>query len=475
MTAERPVVPAEVDNPPGLSRLSRRVSDYARAMRRMRGELAADGRDAAVRAVARHGLDDPVVALLDGWAVVSDTVTFYTELIADEGYLRTAQQPGSVRELALSVGYEPDPGVAAEVDLAVTADSGPLVPEVVTIPAGTAVQSVPAESTFDGPPLPSARPQTFETLAAADVRAAWNALPVFEDRPQNLAGATAIWLPGTVTLRPGDPVLIDDMLRTVTFADTTARTGWTRVHLDAALGGDAVVRTSAKRARLFGWNAPDPNLLVINGKPPVGITGNKRDGYSWDGFPMGSGELELDGEFPEIAPGSWLVVQPGDGTAVALQAGSIRLDGQSRFGVSGPITRVTPDTAPDPELQFDRRRAVVHCVSVTHDTGREPADGLLTVDTVAVPPFSPPLPDGHRLLLVWDGGERRPRSAAVTVRHSQVAAGRVYLTVDGDLSPVPARGLAVRANVVRRRKSGRSSAAATAPPPSRPSRCAKGR
>ena len=51
--------------------------------------------------------DDPTVALLDAWATVGDVLGFYLDRIADEGYLTTATQPGSILALASLVGYQP--------------------------------------------------------------------------------------------------------------------------------------------------------------------------------------------------------------------------------------------------------------------------------------------------------------------------------------------------------------------------------
>ena len=100
------------------------MRDRLAAGRAEYGDLADDGDDLALRAMARLGTDDPSIALLDAWAVVTDTVAFYSERIANEGFLRTATQRRSVRELARTLGYELRPGVAAQVDLVFTVEIG---------------------------------------------------------------------------------------------------------------------------------------------------------------------------------------------------------------------------------------------------------------------------------------------------------------------------------------------------------------
>ena len=70
----------------------------------MRAVLGADPRP-AVRALALRGPDE-AIALLDAWALVANAVSFYTERIAQEGFLRTATERESVRWLARTLGYE---------------------------------------------------------------------------------------------------------------------------------------------------------------------------------------------------------------------------------------------------------------------------------------------------------------------------------------------------------------------------------
>src|SRR6185312_7470544 len=190
---------------------------------------------------AAHGSDEPAIALLDAWALVADVVAFYSERIATEGFLRTATQTGSVRELARTLGYELRPGVAADADLVLLAETAPGAPGTVTVAAGTPVQSVPG---------PGQLPQTFQTAADLQVRGVWNSLPVQGSTAQTvITGAQSIWLQGTqFRLKPGDRLLIAgtpdgspgvrQRYVTVVQAVVTAPDGldgWTRVDLNAAL------------------------------------------------------------------------------------------------------------------------------------------------------------------------------------------------------------------------------------------------
>jgi hypothetical protein len=83
--------PLPLANRPGLATLDYRVGRYAD----FRATMQADLSDAAVPALAglrTREADDPAMALLDAWAVGADVLSFYTERIANEGYLRTATE-----------------------------------------------------------------------------------------------------------------------------------------------------------------------------------------------------------------------------------------------------------------------------------------------------------------------------------------------------------------------------------------------
>src|SRR5262249_53426727 len=174
--------------------------------------------------------------LLDAWAVVADVLTFYQERIANELYLRTATERGSILELARLIGYELRPGVAASTYLAFTLDespgalgqssslsktaqSSPAPLPPVTIDIGTKVQSVPG---------PGETAQTFETIEKIEARAEWNAIRPLPVQPQQIeAGPPRILLQGAaLNLNPGDQFLIAGAVKQATrvIADQDANT-----------------------------------------------------------------------------------------------------------------------------------------------------------------------------------------------------------------------------------------------------------
>src|SRR5262249_20159999 len=140
--------------------------------------------------------------------------------LAQEAFLRTAVDPGSLRELGRLVAYRLRPGVAAQTTLAFfvepppdltgggaaggaapNAFPPPTMSRVVNAPAGLAVRSVPG---------PGEQPQTFETVQPVTARAAWNALRATQTRPMVIAAnMDHAYLAGTaLSLKVGDRLLI---------------------------------------------------------------------------------------------------------------------------------------------------------------------------------------------------------------------------------------------------------------------------
>ncbi|NTU84704.1 MAG: hypothetical protein HGA45_35960 [Chloroflexales bacterium] len=198
-----PEAPAH-DNRPGLPALRYRVGTHGSFMRRMLARLAVELPDLTSRAG-----DDPAIAMLDAWATAADVLSFYSERMANEHYLRTAAERRSVLELARAIGYELSPGVAAGVELAFTLDEFPGSTPQTSIPSGTRVQSVPA---------PGEQPQSFETVEAIEARVKWNAMRPRQTRPQRLAiGASGDHLYRFAL--PGEPPLSGPGVTAIAVAD----------------------------------------------------------------------------------------------------------------------------------------------------------------------------------------------------------------------------------------------------------------
>ncbi|MDD7926956.1 putative baseplate assembly protein [Actinomycetospora chibensis] len=233
-----------MQNRPGLDAIAYRVGTHRQFLDAMTARLSAtDG----LPALTTRQPDDPALALLDAAASLADVLTFYQERIANEGYLRTATEDGSIRELGRLVGYAPRPGVAATTFLSYTLDDDVRA----LLPRGSRVQSVPG---------PGEQAQTFETVEELDARGEWNTLPVRTTRDRNAAilddaaklstptgPPPSIALAGTSTgLNPGDPLLAD-------FGETQVLFRVIEVESDAA--------ADRTRVAVLPWTPPGPNGL----------------------------------------------------------------------------------------------------------------------------------------------------------------------------------------------------------------------
>ncbi len=194
-------------NRPGLVDLIYRRGSHGEILKRLTDRLAVeeipDGNLKGIRPLSDLTVrtsDDPLLALLDAWAVSLDVLGLYQERIANEGYLRAADERKSVQELVRSLGYELKPGVAASAKLSFFVEDAPGAPDEVNIPKGTKVVSIPGQDEM---------PQTFETTADSLAKASWNQMTPQLKAPQKISSkAEKLYLQGIDThLHPGEKVL----------------------------------------------------------------------------------------------------------------------------------------------------------------------------------------------------------------------------------------------------------------------------
>src|SRR5579859_7067306 len=165
--------PQQALNGPGLAAIAYRAGTWASFKESMLARLSSSDYP-ALAALQTRSDDDFSIALLDASAVMLDILTFYQERLANESYLRTATQLDSLTQLSRLIGYHPSPGVSAATWLAFTLKSATGLPanpgtSAITIPAGTQVQSVPAQGQT---------PQSFATSVDVLAKPGWNAMPV---------------------------------------------------------------------------------------------------------------------------------------------------------------------------------------------------------------------------------------------------------------------------------------------------------
>ncbi|MFE4748969.1 putative baseplate assembly protein [Streptomyces mirabilis] len=193
-----PRTPLPRTNPPGRPTVDYRVGTHGTFLDTMRAALSRDPRLAGLHT---RDADDPSLALLDGWALIADLLAFYTERIANEGYLRTALEQRSLFELGRLLGHRPRPGLAATTHLAYLLEDVPGTDLTATVPRGSRAQSVP---------LPGELPQTYETSEDLSARTAWNTLRPRLTRPTVLDEHTScVYLRGIDSaVQVGDRLLL---------------------------------------------------------------------------------------------------------------------------------------------------------------------------------------------------------------------------------------------------------------------------
>ena len=199
------LAPAPVHNPPGRTALAYRVGEYGSFRAALLDRLASPAYPALDGLTVRTP-DDPAIGLLDATAVLGDLLTFHSERIADEAYIRTANEHRSLVLLGRLVGHRPRPGVAAATHLAYTLERDPRAESLpVTIARGARSHSVPASA--------DEQSLTFETSRDLTARWDWNELKVRRRRPslvtpEDLERRSELFVEGTAnSLQTGDQLL----------------------------------------------------------------------------------------------------------------------------------------------------------------------------------------------------------------------------------------------------------------------------
>jgi photosystem II stability/assembly factor-like uncharacterized protein len=250
-------------NPPGLSALAYRVSNYTTAKQRILESLYVPliPDRVTLAALKTRDRDDITIALIDAWAMVIDVLTFYQERIANEGFWCTATERRSLLELAREIGYELEPGVSASTYLVFTVETTPGAPSVVTVAEGTAIASIPGENE---------QSQIFETSESLTARADWNAFFPRLSRPQIITPKTnQLYLQGLdLKLQVGDRLLLIDQesseyqyLLKLTAVDVLTdqqrtRISWEEQELGVGSPRNPRLFAFRQRAALFGNIAP---------------------------------------------------------------------------------------------------------------------------------------------------------------------------------------------------------------------------
>ena len=317
-------------NRPGLPEIDYRMGTFATFRQSILNDLS---RTSELSGLRSRISDDYSISTVDMWSAVADIVAFYSERIANEGFIRTATSRESVLRLARLLDYQLAPGLAARTLLAFTLESG----ATATIPSRTRVQSTPAEGE---------KPQKYETLEPLDADWRLNRLRLYPAPiPKNpfevgsrsaRAAADPPATAAVAALAKGDQVMVysPTAVEILTVDDTTVHgdlvtVTWKKPLYAAALS-DAVTGTSyrsrayrlGRSFRLFGVDAPTQITTV---KPiPDGKNWTVVHEILWTDFTLSDGEKNgtavcLDARYDNLTAGQTVlaVTQVAGKTTVA--------------------------------------------------------------------------------------------------------------------------------------------------------------
>jgi hypothetical protein len=175
------VHPQPIDIGAGLDALPRQIASFHEFRRAMLKDIKTevveliDDNNVLIQVIPLSNWkardeDDFGIMLLEMWAYICDSLSFYDEVLANETYLRTCLLNPNLRRLVALLGYLPRPAVGSSVELAAIAD-GRLQ---LTLPAGTAFRS----GAFDGNP-----PQVFELTDDAIIHPFTNRMGITAPHP----------------------------------------------------------------------------------------------------------------------------------------------------------------------------------------------------------------------------------------------------------------------------------------------------
>lgn len=501
-------VPAEIHNRAGLKAIAYRIGTREQFKKSLLARLSTTSFPALQQLTTRED-DDFTIALLDAWATVADVLTFYQERIANEGYLRTATEKLSIRELARLTGYALSPGVAATAYLAFTLEEAPsttspgasatsstslavaaalrqaeaMVPESVTIAAGTKVQSVPGQDE---------EAQVFETVEAISARPAWNKMRPELTRQQTISAkqSSSILVEGiSLQLKRGDRLLLisgsDKALRQIDEVEEDASAKTTTIKLITgtaalSLGGMVTAIVSGvlspppaspklagtfeiaqaasglafaaipvgvftilqqqqvfvmrARASLFGHNAPAWNLLTAKAQSSYGSPSDK----DWPFKSTSRADLDLDAVYSQIVPDSWVVVAPdGDpDKATFAEVEAVRDTGASGYGLSSKVTRIRLSQAITISSMADLRKLVVYGQSEELTLAGLPREDPVEKSRIELEEDVEGLEAGQSLIVSGEVSDSSGAYASelVTVQSASVANARTVLSLRSGLT-----------------------------------------
>ncbi|HEX8168747.1 MAG TPA: hypothetical protein VF601_23545 [Beijerinckiaceae bacterium] len=355
-SAPSPRTPAQIANRPGLSRIAFRIGTFATFREAMLEAIAAEP---ALATLTTRESDDYAITVLELFAAVGDVLSFYNERIANELFLRTANERDSLLRLVRLIGYQLRPGLAATGLLAFSLDAG----AETRIRRGLKVMSVPGQDE---------RPQIFETLEQITAHGDLNRLAVFAPPvpfnafaqgqasaplaacPEPLTQGDSIIFYGTGTIEE-KKVDKRELLaggERLSFSPPVQAAGWT----PATASAEKVER----RLRFFGHNLSN---VYQHFEANPAIAPDKRWTTKTDPttFEAGLQAYPLDARYDDLRPGARLLIDAGPSAAPRFRLRTVAATHEEHAffgGVSATVTHVKFNA--DLGEVADRRQARIY-------------------------------------------------------------------------------------------------------------------
>lgn len=334
-------------NRPGLSDIAYRIGTFASFREAM---LLSISQEAALSGLTTRESDDYAITTLELFAALGDVLSFYSERIANEQFLRTARERDSLLRLTRLLGYRLRPGLAAQTLLSFALDAG----AETRIRKGFKVMSVPGQDE---------KPQVFETIEPIEANGDLNeaaafAPPVSFDgfalganggpilaRPEKLATGARLILFGLDAVEEKSLISLSARAdgEVITFEPGIGRTGWS--------GDVARLAKLEARLRFFGHAAPEKVNVYV--PAPTPISWPRWETQDVDAsLPADTTSYPLDERRTDLAQGMQLLIDAGPDAVPRLRSASIvRTDDR-------PARLGTIDHLTDTVTHVDLRQAI---------------------------------------------------------------------------------------------------------------------
>jgi predicted phage baseplate assembly protein len=208
------------------------------------------------------------------------------------------------------------------------------------------------------------------------------------------------------------------------------------------------------RASLFGYNAPDWKAMLDD----IRVRYPSPGGSDWKLDPQQQkpNQLDLDRVYPQIIPGSWLVVeQPGKDSMITeiTQVMSVIETAAANYTLSAKITRLTVDPPITPPTTFeDHRKVTVYCQSEQLILAQVPNTDLVQDRSIDIPGLTDGPESGRTVMVVGqpDNSSGLPLAEIAILGDSEVVPGKTTLNFKEKLANIYKRDtVSIYGNVVR--------------------------